>query len=101
MSAADGLVPMDDIVTARWRWCTGCGRRGGTSVGDMATLGPLAVALTLCERCRGERSGTHGVDGTAATAICVEGGMMTDQNRPEMKCNGSPVHRHGHIFQGL
>ena len=64
MSAADWLVPMDDIFTACLRCCTGCGRRGGTSVGDIATIGPLAVALTLCERCR-----ANDPERTALTAL--------------------------------
>jgi hypothetical protein len=64
MSAADWLVPMDDIVTACLRWCTGGGRRGGTSVVDIATVGPWAVALTLCERCR-----ANAPERTALTAL--------------------------------
>jgi hypothetical protein len=55
---------MDDICTARLRCCTGCGRRGGTFVVDIATIGPLAVALTLCERCR-----AHDPERTALTAL--------------------------------
>ena len=64
MSASDWLVPMDDICTARLRCCTGCGRRGGTYVVDIATIGPLAVAFTLCERCR-----ANDPERTALTAL--------------------------------
>jgi len=53
MSAADGLVPMDDALCGRLRTCTLCGVRLRVHGWfDIWTGATIAVAVLLCSRCR-------------------------------------------------
>ncbi len=52
MNQHDHLVPLDDLLLARWSCCTSCGRPGAMAWSNVVDLPGLpSLCVVLCPKC--------------------------------------------------